>query len=346
MGRRPTILDVAKQAGVSKSTVSLVLQGSDAVKDSTRDHVRQIMAELGYVYNRSAAKLRSSSSGLIGLVINDIRNPFFTEFAASLQKCLADKGYATVIANTDEDASFQARMIESLIEHGVSGIVISPAYDEESNTLDALETAAIPTIQVLRRLSETTRQFPFIAPDYEYGSMLATQHLLDVGCKRIAFFGGLDGRPITQERMSGYLSVIEKMRLSPIVLTGQATRSFGRSMVTELRRTNPDVDGILCFNDLVALGVLSACAENGPKVGTEMRVIGIDDIEACRDSFPALTSVSCNIPALAQQTADSLLQWIHEGTQPRQITRLPVSLVTRGSTYRQASVLDSKLFKS
>ncbi|MEP5090644.1 MAG: LacI family DNA-binding transcriptional regulator, partial [Paracoccaceae bacterium] len=119
MKDRPTILDVAKLAGVSKSTVSLVLQGSSVVKEATRVSVREAMAEIGYVYNRSAATLRSSSSGLIGLVINDLRNPFFTEFATLFQMELARNGFATVLANTDEDPELQTRMISSLVEHGV-----------------------------------------------------------------------------------------------------------------------------------------------------------------------------------------------------------------------------------
>ncbi len=105
--RRPTIVDVASRAGVSKSTVSLVLQNSPLVRDQTRADVRRVMAEIGYVYNRAAANLRSANAGLIGLVINDLRNPFFTEFATSVQMALSARGYATVLANTDEDPSFR-----------------------------------------------------------------------------------------------------------------------------------------------------------------------------------------------------------------------------------------------
>ncbi|MCB1347311.1 MAG: LacI family DNA-binding transcriptional regulator, partial [Maritimibacter sp.] len=103
MDKRPTIIDVARRAGVSKSTVSLVLQNSPQVRDETRAQVREAMAEIGYVYNRAAANLRSAGAGLIGLVINDLRNPFFTEFATSLQMSLSARGYAAVVANTDED---------------------------------------------------------------------------------------------------------------------------------------------------------------------------------------------------------------------------------------------------
>ena len=335
MANRPTIFDVARKAGVSKSTVSLVLQGSATVKDTTRIAVRQAMADIGYVYNRSAATLRSASSGLIGLVINDMRNPFFTEFAASLQMFLADQGYATVIANTDEDPKLQARMIASLVEHGVSGLILSPSYGSEAETIAALTAAGTPTIQVFRKLENTSGRFPFIAPDYERGSTIATEHLIAEGCKRIAFLGGLEGRPVTHERMSGYLSVLKSKGLEPLVLTGQATRMFGKSMAVKLRSEYPQVDGVLCFNDLVALGVLAGCAEHGPRVGTDIKVIGIDDIEDCRDSFPPLTSVSCNIPELAETTAKILIGWIKEKTEPELSLRLPVSLVQRTSSHGQ-----------
>ena len=122
VNRRPTIIDVAKRAGISKSTVSLVLQNGPAVREETRALVRRAMAEIGYVYNRAAANMRMSNAGLIGLVINDLRNPFFTEFATSLQMALAERGYSTVIANTDESPQLQDQVVGSMIEHGVSAL--------------------------------------------------------------------------------------------------------------------------------------------------------------------------------------------------------------------------------
>jgi len=107
MRRRPTIIDVARTAGLSKSTVSLVLQNSDLVKQETRVQVRQAMLDIGHVYNRNAANMRRSNAGLIGLVINDLRNPLFTEFATSVQMALSAPGYACMLANTDEDPIMQ-----------------------------------------------------------------------------------------------------------------------------------------------------------------------------------------------------------------------------------------------
>ena len=160
VGRRPTIVDVARAAGVSKSTVSNVLQNSPLVRAGTRALVEKAMDELNYVYNRSAANLRGADVGLIGLVINDLRNPFFTEFAASAQMTFARRGYATVMANTDETPAVQAQVIASMIEHGVSGFLLSPTYVDEPEGLEAVRRAGVPAMQVLRRIDARTTPFP------------------------------------------------------------------------------------------------------------------------------------------------------------------------------------------
>jgi LacI family transcriptional regulator len=332
MKSRPTIRDVAKQAGVSKSTVSLVLQGASSVKDETRKSVRRAMAEIGYVYNRSAATLRSSSSDLIGLVINDLRNPFFTEFAALFQMELAQAGFATVLANTDENPKLQGQMISSLVEHGVSGIIISPAYGDEAATLAVLDAANTPTLQVFRTLKRDGGTFPLLAPDYLTGARLAAEHLLEQGCRKIAFLGGLEGRPVTRERMAGYLSVLEERGLESLILTGQSTRAFGKAMAARLQAEHPEVDGVICFNDLVALGVLAACPDLGIKAGPELRVVGFDDIEDGQDSYPPLTTVSCNIPDFAASAARQIVAWIKDGVAPPPEARSPVRLVIRASS--------------
>lgn len=332
MERRPTIKDVAKEAGVSKSTVSLVLQRSPLVKDDTRQLVRDAMARIGYVYNRSAANLRSASTGLIGLVINDLRNPFFTEFAASLQLALADKGYAVVMANLNEDADMQARMIDALIEHGVSGFVVSPAYDSDPAPFESIARAGLPTIQVFRKVDARDDLFPFVAPDYLTGSRIATQHMLDRGSRKLAFVGGLDGRAVTEERMSGYLALMGERDQDPILLTGAAGHQFGVQAVQRLQATHPDVDGVLCFNDQVALGVIAGAPAAGRVIGQDLRVIGFDNIEGCLQSDPQLTSVSCGIPDFATEVSQRLFAWLSDGTPPASGFRTDVELIVRGST--------------
>ncbi len=330
--RRPTIIDVAHKAGVSKSTVSLVLQNSPAVREETRQQVRHAMAELGYVYNRAAANMRMSNAGLIGLVINDLRNPFFTEFATSLQMALSDRGYAVVIANTDEDAQVQAQMVGAMVEHGVSAFIISPAYGDVAATFDSILRAGLPTMQVLRRVDARTDRLPFAGPDYCDGSRIATRHLLGRGAKRVAFVGGLDGRAVTQERMTGYLEVLGAAGITPLVLAGKTSRAFGREMARVLAKDHPDCDAVLCFNDLVALGMLSGCTEMGRQVGAGFKVVGFDDIEDAAQAYPALTSVRCDVASFGRTIAATIVDWLEHQIVPPPEHRSAVELIVRNSS--------------
>ncbi|WP_309664612.1 LacI family DNA-binding transcriptional regulator [Tabrizicola sp.] len=332
MIKRPTIIDVAEVAGVSKSTVSLVLQDSPLVKDETRAKVRQTMLDIGYVYNRAAANLRSSNVGLIGLVINDLRNPFFTEFATSVQMALLARGYATVIGNTDEDPQIQAQVVGSMVEHGVSALVISPTYGDAEATFGPLARAGIPVLQVLRHVGQDTETFPFASFDYAKGGREAALHLLQMGARRIAFVGGLEGRAITAERMSGYLEVVAGQGLQPVVLQGRSTRAFGHEAALTLMRDHPGVDAAICFNDLVALGMMSGFAARGRQAGRDFRLVGFDDIEDCAMVYPQLSSVRCNIAGFGQQAAETLLGWLEDGVHPPPETRAPVELVARASS--------------
>ena len=122
-----TIVDVARRAGVSKSTVSLVLSGSDLVAPKTRERVTRAMRALGYVYHRGAASLRAASSDFVGMVISDLNNPFFAELAAGIEDALYHLGFTPILANTNEDPERQAQVLRSLREHNVAGIIMSPA---------------------------------------------------------------------------------------------------------------------------------------------------------------------------------------------------------------------------
>lgn len=328
---RPTIIDVARAAGVSKSTVSLVLQNSAVVSPKTRDDVRKAMADLGYVYNRAAANLRSAQIGLVGLVINDLRNPFFTEFATAVQMAMSEAGYATVVANTDEDPALQARTVAAMVEHGVSGLIISPAYGDEAATFGPLERAGIPAMQVLRKVSPRTDLFPFAAPDYATGGRLAAGHLIASGARRIAFVGGIEGRAVTSERMAGYLAVMQEHGLPPVVMPGRPTRAFGRDCADRLIDTGA-CDAAVCFNDLVALGVISGFAGRGRLVGRDFRLVGCDDIEEAAHSFPPLTTIQCGIARFGRDMAGTLMGWLCDGRKPPPETRSAVDLVIRGSS--------------
>lgn len=328
--KRPTIIDVAAAAGVSKSTVSLVLQNSPLVKPTTRTAVERAMAALGYVYNRAAANLRQSNTGLIGLIINDLRNPFFTEFATSAQMEFSRQGFATVIANTSEDPGVQAQVVGSMIEHGVAALVISPTYGDE-RSFDALLRAGVPAMQVLRQV-DMRPDFPFASFDYVQGGRLATQHLLAMGTRRVAFVGGPAGRPITLERMAGYLEVMAAAGLPPRAIHAAPSRAFGRDLALQLCDEGSDLEAALCFNDLVALGMQAGFAEAGRSVGRDFRLVGFDDIEEAAQGWPKLSSVRCNVGAFGGGIAATMLGWLAGGPAPAAVARAEVTLMVRDSS--------------
>lgn len=331
MTGRPTIIDVARHAGVSKSTVSLVLQSSPAVRTKTADKVRDSIQALGYVYNRSAANLRSSGSGLIGLVINDLRNPFFTEFAATFQQAIFAHGYSTIVSDTAEDPEIQLRTVTAMIEHGVSGLIISPAYGN-TDWCQQISRSLIPAIQVLRRATLGPNTLPFASFDYSSGSELAARHLFEAGCRRIAFVGGLPEREITRERMKGYLDVADEKGQLPYVWHGPSTRHFGRHIARALCREHSEIDGVVAFNDQVALGMLAGFMEAGRQVGHDIRLVGFDDIQECIVSWPMLSSVHCDIDRLARWASESLVDWIGNGLVPDTQYIVPVELRVRDSS--------------
>lgn len=332
MRNRPTIIDVAKVAGVSKSTVSLVLQNSPTVKDSTRRQVLTAIEQTGYVYNRAAAKLRGANAGLVGLVINDIRNPFYTELAASVQMTMASRGYATVIGNADKQPKLQSRLIESMIEHHVSALMISPVYDSDIKSLIAIADARIPTIQVLRKADTDAVDFPFYFMDYEHGGYIATDHLLQMGAKHIAFVGGLSDRAITIERKKGYCQRLTEAGLQAYFIHGKVDRAFGYEIAKEIAQKHSHIDGIVAFNDQVAVGLLNGFLAVGISVGERVKVVGFDDIEEASHCFPKLSSVRCNVNQFGKDTSNQLLDWVEKKTPPAQALKFPVELITRDSS--------------
>ncbi|MEM9249025.1 MAG: LacI family DNA-binding transcriptional regulator [Pseudomonadota bacterium] len=332
MERRPTIKDVAAHAGVSKSTVSLVLQNSDLVKKETRDAVQASMQALNYIRNRAAATLRGSGTGLIGLVINDLRNPFFTEFAASVQMAFHTRGFATVVSNCDEDAAIQERTVRTMLEHDVSALLISPCYGDVHGAFEAICASGLPALQVLRNPDAGAGALPFFSHDYVEGSRLAITHLLDQGLTRIAFVGGLEERDITRERMSVYADEMRARGMPIVFLPGRPTRRFGRETAEVILRAHPHIEAAICFNDLVALGLQAGLAERGRQPGRDFFLVGFDDIEEASLAYPPLTTIRCDVARFGQMSAAALLRQMETREPPPPKQRLAVELVERASS--------------
>jgi LacI family transcriptional regulator len=189
---------------------------------------------------------------------------------------------------------------------------------------------------VLRQVVPDVDCFPFAAPDYEAGGRLAVEHLVAEGARHIAFVGGLAGRAVTRKRMAGYLEAMDRAGTEPIVLSGRPGRDFGREAAFRLAKDFPHIDAALCFNDLVALGLLSGCAELGRTVGPDFKVVGFDDIEECAQSFPSVTSVRCDIAGFGRRIAETVLAQLEDGIRPPPETVSPVELIVRQSSRRRS----------
>ena len=153
-----------------------------------------------------------------------------------------------------------------------------------------------------------------------------------MGARRIAFVGGLANRPVTEERMAGYLAAMAEAGLDPVAFHGRPSRAFGRDMALALRTKHPEIEAAICFSDLVALGMLAGFAQAGVAVGADFRLVGFDDIEECALTWPRLSSVRCDVARFGRDSAEAMLAWLEEGRRPPPSRLAPVELVTRQSS--------------
>jgi DNA-binding LacI/PurR family transcriptional regulator len=312
---RVTLMDVARHCGVSRATVSLVLNDSPLVAAKTRDKVRQAMTELGYVYNRAAASLRTQHSDAIGVVLTNITNPYFAEFAAGLQDILTSSGTVPLLAVSGEDRDMQHRLVRSLVERNVDGIVLVPAHGTTPNDLpDLLGT---PLVLMARRLNGM--DVDYVGAQNRDGGYAAAEHLYSHGCRRIAFVGGYADSSAREERAGGVQEFLNDHGLSldsDHSVVCEPARPQAREAAMRLLTEDPDVDGIVCFSDVVAFGVLDAIADLGLTVGADVRVIGFDDVHDAHLNRPSLSSVAVPARETGRRAAQLVLERAAGSSEP------------------------------
>ncbi|PPE79474.1 LacI family transcriptional regulator [Kaistia algarum] len=329
---RVTMIDIARHAGVSKSTVSLVLQASTQVKTETREKVLATIDKLGYVYNRGAANLRSSRSNIVGMVINDLANPFFAELAVGIERVFHGAGYIPFIANTIENPKRQAEVLRSMSEHDIAGLIICPARGTRPADIATLGGLGFPTVLAMRRLAG--QKFSSVTPDNRRGAQRATEHLIALGHRRIAFFGGYADMIAQNERCGGYRAAMDAAGL-PIdpgwIIEGPPNRDCGASAIGRVLDMENAPTAALCFNDVVAFGVLSGLERRGLVAGRDFALVGFDDVAEARHTNPPLTTVHVDTAALGERAAHMVLRMIGGDTRPEEFVS-DVDLVVRASS--------------
>lgn len=331
--KRITLKDVALDANVSRATASLVLRNSPLVAEETRKRVQASMKRLGYVYHRAAASMRSQRSATVGLIVTDITNPFFAELTVGIEGYLEQENYAVLMSNTSEQLSKQNRILDTMQEYQVDGVLLCPVNETSHTTIAALKEAHFPVVLVVRYLYDV--DVDYVGVDNVLGARLAVNHLIEQGHKRIAFVGGADSSSARRDRFEGYRQALTANELevdNSLVLTSPVTREGGyQTVITLLNQPSPPT-AVLCYNDIVAFGVMNGLKASGVQIGIEFGVVGFDDLAEAALSDPPLTTVAMSSQKIGEEAARLLLDCIEHPDKPTRRIVLQPDLVVRDST--------------
>ncbi|QCK84906.1 substrate-binding domain-containing protein [Phreatobacter aquaticus] len=332
--QRMTLHDLARHAGVSRATVSLVLRKSPLVAEKTRAAVLESMRALGYVYNRGAANLRTQRSHTIGVSINEITNPYFTELTAAIQSAFLNHGRTVFIANSEEDPARQDQFIATMREYNADGLAICPSRGTSRETLRRLKAQGVACVLVSRDIAGSGLDYAGHAN--EAGMCEAVEHLIGLGHRRIAMIGGNDLVSTGRERRAGHRKALERhgIAVDPrLVVEGDAaTRSFGAATVKHLLTLDEPPTAAVCFNDVIAFGVMLGLRQVGKEPGRDFAVVGYDDLAEAELWMPALSTVRNDTVALGAAAAQLLLDRIEAPDAPARRIVLAPKLVLRESS--------------
>jgi LacI family transcriptional regulator len=336
---KATILDIARAAGVSKSTVSLVLQGSDLIRADTAGKVRKAIEDVGYVYNRGAANLRKAHSNVIGMVVNDLTNPFYAELAVGMERAFQSAGVVPIIANTAENPVRQEEVLKSMLEQGVAGLIVSPTRGTRADTFRRVEAAGVPILFAMRRLPDS--RIPVVAPDNHRGAWLAARHLIEKGHRRLAFFGGSADLIVYHDRLGGFREACRELGIPDrdmLVFDGEINRKGGMACLDLALGADVAPTAALCFNDAVAFGAMLGLRRRGLEPGRDFAVVGFDDVVEAQHYVPSLTSVAVDTAGLGERAAHIVLKMIQSRTTRAEDHIGAVNLVVRESSGPQRAV--------
>lgn len=327
---RPTIIHVAELAGVSKSTVSRVLQGDDAsVKPATRQAVARAIRKLGYEHNAIASSLRTARTFMVMLITPDIANPFWSEVARGLQDTLERPGYSVVVANGDHDPERENAFLKTARRNRFDGIAINPTQIHSR----ALLATSIPT--VILGIRDGFVGIDMVGSDSFQGAFEALTYLHQMGHRRIGF---IDGRYATEQgraRAQAYAEFLQRYDLpgDPALKVEVPFEREGgqRGMRVLLSLAQPPT-AVFASNDILALAAMQTAQEAGLVIPRDLSIIGMDDIYPTAMTTPGLSTMAKPKYDIGCQAAQMLLDRI-EGKAPREGRRsvLPCKLIERGS---------------
>ena len=346
MRMRVTIADIAREAGVSKATVSRILNDrADGVGAETRLRVRQIMERLDYTPSGAARDLATGKSRCIGLVLPDIGDPFSPLMIRGIEATLRGLGYGLFLCDSENDLEREKEQLRMLAQRRVEGVILNPALSGDAGQVELLERRSVPYV-LLDRAIEGRPYLPGVFADNRAGARMGVEYLLTGGTRRLAFLNGPADMSVSQLREAG---VADAFRAAGLDVTsfargcGDYSVESGERYIDEALRgtagsaasrpgTQLPFDTVFAANDRMAIGVVRALRKHGIDVPGTVEVMGFDDIELASLVEPPLTTVAQPAFDMGLQVARMLLQIIAGKRPPRKVMLLDPKLVVRGTT--------------
>jgi LacI family transcriptional regulator len=333
IGGQPVTLQlIAAELGVSTATVSLALRGSPAVAEATRERVTARARDLGYVYNRSAASLRTSRSHIIAVCVHDITNPYFVDMLGAVEDAALAAGRTMLLGTYAEDHERQNRLLATFREYRPDGVILCPAAGATPQDFRILTDLGTPIVQLSREVPGCG--LDFVGSDDQAGVACSVRHLIELGHRRIAYFGGAPEVSTGLNRLASFRRTMLEAGLSvdpDLIMLGWGRRETGLACVEQAFALDDPPTAAVCFNDLVAFGAMMGLFRLGKRPGLDFSLIGYDDVPESAQWSPGLTSMRHQVSP-GKLAAEALLARIADPRLPIQRQLIMPTLSLRGTT--------------
>lgn len=335
MASSPTLKDVARLAGVHPGTASRALNpdAQQGVSARTVEAVLKAAQQLGYSPDPIARSLRTQRSNIVGLLVPDLTNPLFPPIARGAEDALRERGYTTLIANTDNDENLERQLFKAMRGRRVDGFLIATARRHDP-LIESASSQGVPLVQI-NRTTDSTR-IPAVLGDDAGGVAAAVQHLVSLGHSRIGHLSGPPAFSTGYERMRAFLDTCRRMGLAvpaeSVVECSAYSIEAGTEAMRVLLRQAPSLTAVVAGNDLIALGAVDALAAAGLKVPDDVSVVGFNDMPFADRMQPPLTTIAVPQYHIGVEAARMLLERLQNPTAPPKRLLLPSELVLRKST--------------
>jgi LacI family transcriptional regulator len=335
---RPTQVDVARRAGVSRATVSYVLngltEGRVPISNETRQRVSVAIEELGYEPDARAQALRSGSTKTIAFIIPDLRNPHFCEYATGIEEAARASGYHMLLSNTTLNDEYAVKIFKDLTRRRFDGLILASAFilvsNEAQATLDQVRKSGLPIVELSENYGVDS-----VAADYHDATKEVMTYLLSLQHRRIGMINGVGGHELAEDRLQPYRTCLDAAGIpidDDLIVDCGPTIEDGYRASKKLLELASRPTAIIAINDLLAIGALRAAADLGLRVPDNLSVVSFDDIPMADYLVPRLTTVTKNAYELGKKAFEVLLARIQSPDLPRQLIHSSAKLIIREST--------------